>query len=193
MQDTPQVIIDRTQDLSSLVLSQLCSTLRPSPCHTPSTRQQHHTATCTLNSSWLVTHTQATQCHVAPRTNEQWVTHTVGNSQCPYTVGCCITAVPAWHMAQHMGGWACRHLWIPALATKPHTPSRPSTAAAAAAAAPVAAAALLLPLLHLHAVAACDYADVHHVQEQAVVHHTLQVQDGLAGSMAVLDGRLGGE
>lgn len=33
----------------------------------------------------------------------------------------------------------------------------------------------------LHAVAARDDADVNHVQEEAVVHHALQCQDGLGG------------
>ena len=38
-----------------------------------------------------------------------------------------------------------------------------------------------LALLDLHAGAAGDDADVHHVQEQAVVHDALQSKDGLGG------------
>lgn len=44
-----------------------------------------------------------------------------------------------------------------------------------------AAASLGSPLLDLHSVAAGDDAHVHHVQEQPMVHHPLQRQDGLRG------------
>ena len=45
-------------------------------------------------------------------------------------------------------------------------------------------------LLDLNAFLPSDDADVHHVEEETMINNSLEVQDGLAGSLTILDGVL---
>eukprot|EP00879_Flechtneria_rotunda_P024071 GHRR01025497.1.p1 GENE.GHRR01025497.1~~GHRR01025497.1.p1 ORF type:complete len:123 (+),score=11.96 GHRR01025497.1:647-1015(+) len=51
---------------------------------------------------------------------------------------------------------------------------------------------LVPPLLDLHTVRSGNNAHIHHVEEQAVINHTLQGEDGLAGCVSILDRGLQG-